>query len=69
MTFLHHIAKTSGFRTASSYTLGGQGGRVVREERRFFVAQLHPAIPAVALPGDNSPRSYLAGDPWRGSGP
>lgn len=74
MTFLQHIAKTGGFRTASSGTLGGQGGRAACEDRRFSVAQplrqpLHLATPAVGLPGDNTPRSYLAGDPWRGSGP
>lgn len=70
MTFLQHIAKTSRFRTASSRTLGGQGGLAAREERGSVVAQrLHPVAPAAARPGDNTPRSYLAGDPWRGSGP
>lgn len=69
MTSLQHIAKTSGFRQASR-TQGGQGGLATREERRFIVGKsLHPVAPAAALPGDNSPRSYLAGDPWRGSGP
>lgn len=72
MTFLQHIAKTSGSRTASSRTLNGRGlaTREERRERRSDVAQaLHQVALAVALPGDNTPRSYLAGDPWRGSGP
>ena len=30
---------------------------------------LHSIAPAAALPGDETPRSYLAGDPWQGSGP
>lgn len=69
MTFLQPIAKTRRFRTASSRTLVGQVGLVAREERRFSVAQrLHPVAPAATLPGGNTPRSYLAGDPWRGSG-
>lgn len=70
MTFLQHIAKTSGFRTASSRTLGGQSGRATCAERRFSVDQpLHLVPPAVTLPDDNTPRSHLVGDPWRGSGP
>lgn len=68
MTFLQHIAETSGFRAASS--LSGQSGLAAREERRFIVAQRpHQAAPAAQLPGNRTPRSYLAGDPWRGSGP
>lgn len=70
MTFLQHIAKTSRFRTASLRTLGGHIGLAAREERRISVAQrLQPVVPAGALPGGNTPRSQLAGDPWRGSGP
>lgn len=70
MTFLQHTSKTGGFRTASSRTLGGKPDLARGEEQRFTVAQtLHPVVPAAALPGDNTPRSYLAGDPWRGSGP
>jgi hypothetical protein len=70
MTFLQHIAKTSGSRTASSRTLGRQVGLVAREERRFIVAKrLHKVVPQGARPSGITPRNYLAGDPWRGSGP
>ena len=70
MTFLKHIAKTGGFRAAAAEALGGQSGRLACKGRRFSVAQpLHPTTPAIALPGDDTPRSFLAGDPWRGSGP
>ncbi len=70
MTFLQHIAKTGGLRVASSSTLRGQGGLAVRKERRFSVGNsLHPVTPAATLPGDSTPRSNLAGDPRRGSGP
>lgn len=70
MTFLQHIAKASRFSTASSRTHGGRGGLVAREEGHSVVAQrLYTVAPAAALPGDKTPRSYLAGDPWRGSGP
>ncbi|MFO0579688.1 MAG: hypothetical protein U1A78_37290 [Polyangia bacterium] len=68
MTFLRHIAKTSRFHAAASRTLGGQGGLAAREEGRFTVAQ-RPIARAAALPGENTPRSYLYGDPWQGSGP
>lgn len=68
MTFQKHIAETSRFRAASS--LSGQSGLAAREERRFTVSQrLHQVVPAAALPGDNQPRRYLAGDPWQDSGP
>lgn len=70
MTFLKHTAKATRFRTASSRTLGGQVGLAARAGRRFVVSQrLHQVAPAAELPGGNTPRSYIAGDPWRGSGP
>ena len=70
MMFLQHTAKTSQLRTASSRTLVEKRGLAARQERRFIVAHsLHQVTPAGTLPGDNTPRSYLAGDPWRGSGP
>lgn len=70
MTFLEHITETSRSHAASSRTLGGQLGLAVRKERRFSVSQhLHLSVPAGTLRGKNEPRSYLAGDPWRGSGP
>lgn len=68
MTFLQHIAKVSELSAASSRTLG-ERGPAVREERRFSVAKpLHQVVPAGTLPVGNTPRIYLAGDPWRGSG-
>lgn len=70
MTFLKHTAKATRFRTASSRTLGGQVGLAARVERRLVVPQrLHQVAPAAALPGENTPRSFIAGDPRWGSGP
>lgn len=73
MKFLSHTAKNHRFATASSGTPSGHGDFAPRGDNRSVVApRLQPAVAAASQgfgkPGDNT-HSYLAGDPWRGSGP